>query len=372
MVRAAVVCLLWITALQLRVPPAATRPVPLWRVPAEGRGVPALAGSTAYFLTKRHDVVAVDAATGIVRWRVGTREPGEETLGSSILVSGSVVVLGDYTVFGLDAASGALRWRFEPGNGYGAGLYLGEGEDGLVFAGSPSGRLYAINAADGRLGWSTHPVEKTNTTVFQPIVAGDLVVAGYSTFGTPVTGGLLAVDRATGRERWRREFPPFASGATGFGGGPLATGDLVVAASGDGRIHGVDRFNGFPRWVRPPVTRADGRTTDADWRALSLTGSCLVAGSVTGIVTMIDMLSGREIWRYAHPAGGSVAMRITADDRSVYVPHLGGLLVALGVRDGRERWEIGGLGDGFSWAPALAGERAYVAASRTGLFALPR
>lgn len=87
---------------------------------------------------------------------------------------------------------------------------------------------------------------------------------------------------------------------------------------------------------------------------------------------MIDITSGSEKWRYTHPDGGSVGPRITADDGSIYVPHLGGLLVALAARDGQERWQIGGFSDGFSWAPAVAGDRAYVAASRAGLFALPR
>ena len=42
-----------------------------------------------------------------------------------------------------------------------------------------------------------------------------------------------------------------------------------------------------------------------------------------------------------------------------------GCLVALGLRDGRQRWEIGGFSDGFNWAPAVAGGVVYVAASRT-------
>jgi outer membrane protein assembly factor BamB len=90
------------------------------------------------------------------------------------------------------------------------------------------------------------------------------------------------------------------------------------------------------------------------------------------VLTMFDVEERREKWRYAHPEGGSIALRIAADSRLVYVPHLGGLLVALGVADGRKRWEIGGFGDGFNWAPVVADGRIYAAASRTGLFAFPR
>jgi hypothetical protein len=105
---------------------------------------------------------------------------------------------------------------------------------------------------------------------------------------------------------------------------------------------------------------------------LAVSGSSLIAGSVTGVLTTFDVGRLREKWRYAHPEGGSIALHLAADSGSVYAPHLGGLLVALRLRDGRKRWEIGGFSDGFSWAPAIAGGTTYVAASRAGLFALPR
>lgn len=373
--RAAVVCLgLSVLVVTAGAPAGGPlRAVPRWRVTGEGRGLPAVRGSTAYFLTKRHDVIAVDVRSGAVRWRQTTGQPGEETLGSSVVASGNVVVAGDYTVIGLDAATGAVTWRFDPPLGYAPGLYLGDAAEGVAFAGSPAGRLYAIDIPGGGLRWSAQTVPHPQTTIFPPVAANEVVAAGYTTFGKQTTGGVVVVDRASGRERWTRQFPRGSPDAgTGFGGGPLIVQDLVVAASGDGRIYGLDRGTGDVRWVLPPVTRADGRTADRDWRALAVSGARLIAGSVTGIVTTTDMRTGKEQWRYAHPEGGSIALRIAADDRSVYVPHLGGLLVALDTRDGHPRWEIGGFNDGFSWAPAIVGDSAYVAASRTGLFALPR
>ena len=346
---------------------------PIWQVAGEGRGVPAVFGSNVYFLTKRHEVIAVDGAAGTVCWRRNTGEPGDETLGSSVIVGDDVVMAGDYAILAFDASTGMRRWRFDPTDGYGPGLYLGGAADGVAFAGSPSGRLYGVTIADGNPPWSVQPVAPPKTTVFKPKVAGDVVISGYTTFDRPIAGGLVVVDRASGRERWHRAFPPAtAEAATGFGGGPVVLGGLVIAASGDGRIHAFDRETGLPRWVLPAVVRADGRPQDRDWRALALSGSSLVAGSVTGILTMIDVGARQERWRYAHPEGGSIGLRIAADAGSVYVPHLGGRLVALRARDGRKLWEIGGFSDGFNWAPAIARQRIYAAASRTGLFALPR
>jgi outer membrane protein assembly factor BamB len=280
---------------------------------------------------------------------------------------------GDYVVVGFDAATGDGRWRFDPPIGYGAGVYLGEARGGLVFAGSASGHLYGIEVLTGKLRWSTQPVVAPRTTVFAPHVDRDDVVAGYTTFDSPATGGVVVVDRRSGQQRWRREFPRGSAGAAnGFGGGPVVAGRVVIAAGGDGSIHAFDRVTGDRRWVLPPIVRPDGRTQDRDWRALAVSGRTLIAGSVSGLSTAFDLEDRRERWRYAHPEGGSVALGITVDHDMVYIPHLAGRLVALSLRDGRQRWEIGGFSDGFNWAPLVAGDVVYVAASRAGLFALGR
>ena len=78
-----------------------------------------------------------------------------------------------------------------------------------------------------------------------------------------------------------------------------------------------------------------------------------------------------EMYRQYRMPLMAYVLRLTANDETVYVPHLGGRLVALSVADGHQRWEMGGLSDGCSWAPAVVGSTAYVSA-RAGLFAVPR
>jgi outer membrane protein assembly factor BamB len=345
----------------------------IWQVKGEGQGQAAVNAEIACFLTRRHQVVAVDRKSGAERWRIGTGEPGDETLGSAVVMAGGRVFVGDYALFGFDAASGVRRWRFEPTDGYGPGLYLGDAAGELVFAGSPAGRLYAVRQDTGRQVWSTAVSTTPRSTVFQPAVSEDVLAAGYSTFGPVTTGGLVVLDRRTGRQLWRREFTrEGGAGGTGFGGGPVFTPDAVVAAGGDGTIRAFDRATGASRWTLPPVTRADGRPQDRDWRPLALSGSTIIAGSMSGAVIAVDVGSGRTKWRYSHPDGGSTGLRMSVDDRTVYVPHLGGLLVAVDIRSGRARWQIGGMGDGFSWAPIVAGNTLLAVAARLGLVALPR
>lgn len=344
---------------------------PVWRVAAEARGVPAVAGSTVYFLSKRHEVIALDIRTGVVRWRTHTGELGDETYGTAVVPEAALVIAGDYNVVAFDAVTGARAWRFTPAEGHAPGLYLGAAADGMVFAGSPAGRLYAVNVADGSLAWMAAPFTAAKTTVLAPVVAGDLVLAGYSMFEGARGGGVIAVERTTGTLRWRREFVIDGRGSL-FGGGLVDAGSAIVASSNAGTIYGLERTTGDVRWTLPPLERQAGKGDPAagDLRPLSVSGHMLFAASLSGVVVAFDVPSRRERWRH-RPDAGSAGVRIASDGDSVYVPHLSGILVALDAKTGAERWRIGDFTDGFMWAPAIASDRLYVGASRAGLFALP-
>lgn len=366
---------------QIPMPPVATSPAPepIWQVPGEGWGRPAVDAGTVYFLSKRHEVVAIDAATARVRWRQGTGEPGERTFGSSVVVSGGVVAAGDYNVIAFDRETGAVRWRFAPNDGYGPGIYLGAAAGGQIFTGSPAGRLYAVDERTGAARWSAAVSLEGNTTVFAPAVDGDLVAAGYSTWVAPNTGGIVAVDAASGRERWRASFPrpddPTLS--TMWGGGPVFADDVVVATSGDGTIHAFERGSGAIRWSIPRLSgrlEGTGVSPDRDFRALAFARAArlLVAGSLTGYLAAYDLDTRQERWRHTPLLYASVAFELTIDDRQIYAPYFSGTLIAVDLADGLERWRVGDWRQGFYWPAVVDGDRLYVSASTDGFLAFDR
>lgn len=353
--------------------PAADRPdarrVPetMWHVTGEGRGTPAVIGDAVYFLSKHHEVVSIDIATGRVRWRRSTGEPGEQTQGSRLVSNGrDVLVAGDQNLIAFDV-NGRMRWRFVPPDGYGPGLYLGAIAGGLVFAGSPAGRLYAVDERTGARRWSVL-VKASTTTVFAPVVDDEDVVAAFSTFGARGTGGLVVVDRATGRERWRRLFP--AGRVRGFGGGLALTRAEIIASSRDGAIHAFSRRKGTLQWSWPPTTGGwfGDDPSSQDNRPLLVVGPTLVAGSLSGVVVGYDVAGRRERWRTT-PSDGSVGMGLTGDERTVYVPFFSGEIVALDLDTGRESWRTPDDVSGFSWAPLAFGGALFAAGSATGFVA---
>ncbi len=353
----------------------AAGPPVVWHAPGEGRGTPAVDDATVYFTSKRHEVIAFDAATGRERWRRATGEQGDEAFGFSAVVAGSVVAVGDYDLIAFERATGTLRWRFDPDDGHAAGVYLGVVADGVVLTGSPAGRMYAVEPESGRARWSSLISRDGRTTVFAPIANTNVAVAGFSEWTFPNRGGVVAVDLKSGSVRWKTRFPDPSERtlATNFGTGAVLYKDLVIASAGDGLIHALDVVNGERRWSIDRVGNLPlgwPINPDRDMRPLVVVGDILVSGSLTGVVIAYDLETRRERWRFHSRMSGSTVYKLAAADRTVYVPYFGGEMVALNLDDGSEQWRNSDWRAGFLWAPLIWQNRAFVSASGSGFYAL--
>ena len=250
--------------------------------------------------------------------------------------------------------------------GYGVGMYLGAIAGGVVFAGSPAGRIYAIGATDGRLRWQTAALGVA-ATVFAPEMVSGGIAAGYTDFGlSPRAGGVALVDSADGRLKWRMSFPSSSEQSVRFGGGPVAVDDLVVAASSDGTIYALDGRSGHVRWTVAPEPSAG-----EDYRPMTVRGRTLVVGSLSGSLTAIDVDSRRARWRHTNAEEGSVAFRILSDAESVYVPYASGRVAAFDITEGHELWRVGSRAIRFDWPPAVGPDRIFLT-SEDGLYVLPK
>jgi outer membrane protein assembly factor BamB len=245
-------------------------------------------------------------------------------------------------------------------------MYLGAIAGEVVFTGSPAGRIYAIDAAAGRLRWATS-VDGEKVTVFAPRPVAGGVVAGYTDFGASGrSGGVALFDAGVGALKWRTTFPSHSDRAGGFAGGPIAVDDLVVASSSDGAIYALDGQSGEVRWTIAPET-----SSGEDFRAMTLSGRTLIVGSLSGALTAIDVDSHRERWRRTIVEEGSVAFRLVSDQQSVYVPYASGKLIAFGIAAGDELWRAGSPERRFEWPPALTDDRILLT-SEDGLYVLPK
>jgi outer membrane protein assembly factor BamB len=356
--------------------PAAPRPPVLWHTTARARGVPAVLGERAFALTVDHHVLAVAVSDGHELWRTPTGETGRSTEGSRVIATAEAVVVGDWDVYAFEPGSGRRLWRFDAAAGQGAGVFLGAATGDTVFSGSPAGRLHAIDVSRGREIWTAAIATDGRTSVFPPITDGDVVVAGFTTFTAPNTGGVVAVEAATGKERWRFRFPLPAdrSLSVNSAGDPVLSAGLAIASGGDGQIWALDVRTGAVRWTLPRLAGPfQGVITvaDRDFRALAISGRRLIAGSLTGYVVAYDLETRQEAWRVEGGWLGSTGFVFTADDTHVYVPYVSGIVLAIAVADGRVAWNTDDFRLGLAWAPAASGDRV-VAAGLSGVWAFPR
>ncbi|NBW66852.1 hypothetical protein EBR44_13980 [bacterium] len=354
---------------------------PLWTLRGLGAAAePAYDGSTVYFETADHAAVAVDATNGTTRWRTRFGGAGASTYGQAgCVLGGEVLICGDDDIVALRRADGGLLWRFTASVGYSPGFFRPLVVGSTLVAPSPSGTMYALDIATGALRWTQRPwaADTTLISIFEPVSDGTTVYAGYTRFARPNRqGGVIAVDVATGALRWTRAFvPDSARNPESSGGHTLLWNDVVIAENGDGRIHGITRATGAIAWTLPAVGNAPPSLSNIPWgvdvRAFAVTGTRLIAASMSTWVIAYDLNTKSELWRRTINQGGISGGPISTDGTAAFVLHNNGILAAYDVADGHLRWRAGSTVAPMRNA-AIIGDARIFAQGDSGFYAFSR
>jgi outer membrane protein assembly factor BamB len=254
----------------------------LWHVDGKGWGTPTFDNTTAYFVGYDHELVAVNKTSGRLLWHGHESDPGSNTNGRSAVIAASIVAIGDADIHGFDRVSGARRWDFHPAIGYDPGLYDITSDGQTIFAGSPSGHVYAIDGATGVQQWVTAVAADDNSGTFDPVLEQGILYVCVKHFTNPTSGGVVALDAQTGGVRWTQDLPanpPFGGAACNLR--VAISGDLVVAASDAGKIYAFDRLTGAIRWTAPQLSGlppGSYGSPDADYRPLIASRGLIIAG----------------------------------------------------------------------------------------------
>jgi hypothetical protein len=328
--------------------PLPPTPAVRWQLPVPGWGEPAADDSAAYFLTRTHEVLSIDGATGTIRWRSATGGAGDVPSGTQVRLTKARVVAGDGGIVAFDRVSGQRTWRFDAPDGDDAGVFLGAADAELVVAGSPAGRVYAVDAVSGALRWLRAVADGQRRVVFPPVHAGGSIVASFTSFDGPLSGGLVSLDRA-GRRRWIHRFEKGAGAA----GPPVVVGDQVVVARTDGGIDAIGSATGRRLWALAPEAPSPTGVRDRDIRALASEAGILVVTSLRGPVRAFEVPSRRQRWAFADNPADAVVLRARAFGDRLYLPYSDGSLVVLDLWTGRECWRTDSRRS-FDWPPAVA------------------
>ncbi|MGH9366967.1 MAG: PQQ-binding-like beta-propeller repeat protein [Thermoanaerobaculia bacterium] len=311
-----------------------------WRAKLSGavQSTPAVSGGLVFATSRGRDVTALDVASGRVAWRfqTGAERPfpwGWDFWLSSPAIEGQRVYVGagDGNLYALEAATGREIWRLPTEGRVRSSPAV---TDGVVYVGSMDGRLYAADAESGKRLWAfdTEGVAidskkagfDRTSVVSSPAVAEGLVYIGSR------DARLYAVDRATGRERWRfghrvdsMEGAPEISWVLGS---PALADDLVFVGSSDGHF-----FNAVRAGTGEEIWRF--QTPDNVLSSGALADGQLYFGCEDGHLFALDARTGRERWRFR--TGGAVISSPAVADGVVYFGSDDGILYALAT--GAER-----------------------------------
>ncbi len=265
---------------------------------------PVADAATVYVADAFGVVSAFDLATGDRRWRRDTRKEDESTgaLGAGLAVDGETVfaTTGLAEVLALNIADGAVRWRVDlPAPARGAPTVSG----GRVFVPTVNSNLVCLSAEDGSRTW-THRASPTVTIplgLAAPAVEGDTVVAGFP------SGELFALRAADGRVLWSESLAAAGTGAlsdiAGVRAAPIISAGRAIAVGVGGLSICVDMRSGRRLWEQ------ETGGTEAPWVA----GNWVFLVNDVGQVAAIERDGGQVRWATSlrpAPRGNRPAERI--------------------------------------------------------------
>jgi outer membrane protein assembly factor BamB len=238
----------------------------------------------------------------------------------------------------------------------------------------PSGAWPQLGGGPGRRGDAGHPlparlrprwVHATGGHLIagSPVIAGGVVVVATADLADDQRSAVVALDLATGAERWR-----FAPGAAVRNAVAAADG-VVVAAADDGVVWGLDLGSGRVRWRTDlgAGVRPEHATT---WMAPLVAGDTAWVGNQRRFAAL-EVATGRIRWQVDPVPDADKAATMSsptlAGGRVLAIPNrIRSGLMAWDARTGAEAWQdfdVCSVSPGAS--PVAVGPYAYVVSGAT-------
>lgn len=272
-------------------------------------GTAAVRDGQVFFGSTDGRVYALDIAHGDLVWSHATGGP---IYGGVSLCGADVCALSDDGyLYRLNAADGTERWRFDThrdsvierhapamaapgGTRWDFRTSVPTEAEGIVYAGSSDGRLYAIDAATGAEQWHYATGDVVRST---PVVAGEAVLFGS------FDGRVTALDKTTGALRWEHvtDKPINSTAAVHDGVAYVGSRDtnLYALRVDDGAVVWAKTYDGGS-WVESSGTLYDDTLYigSSDWDS----------------ALAIDPADGSTIWQTRIMDGGVYSRPAVTDD----------------------------------------------------------
>jgi outer membrane protein assembly factor BamB len=203
------------------------------------------------------ELLAIDSASGDVRWRREAFVTSSPVLGDGLLYHAAATATeGSVEALSVSPDGGSQAWRYRFGDGeHSAAFGTPALDDGRLFAtgtvgqdDAATGRLVALDAATGARQWR---VTASAPTENAPACSdGDV-------FFSDDAGVMYSVDGETGSTNWTHEFDAAPVNKPSVGNG-------LVYVLADSTLHAVDRADGTHQWSSPTDPVEDNVTATTE------------------------------------------------------------------------------------------------------------
>lgn len=266
----------------------------------------------------------------------------ENATASPVIANGICYFASGTTVYAVEADTGALKWKYPKEKAL-DGAVKGTPcvYNGKLFFGAGDKNIYCLDATTGAIIWFLSTGGSVRSA---PIVTdtGMLIVGSDDNI-------IRALDPDTGKSLWPKVFV----GTDDISVGLAASATVLVAASMDGNIYGINLTNGNPKWYyrmqSPP-----GNTSPV------LAGDTVMV-TFANHVEGLSVRSGSRKWRLDFPS--DVSASPTVVDNEMYIACNNNKLYGykLTIRDPILKWEKpADLKLRPVAAPVAAGDKIYV------------
>lgn len=230
-------------------------------------------------------------------------------------------------------------WRFEStGELYSSPAVAG----GLVYVGTKSGFIYALDATTGDERWRValgdYIVRSSPAIVDGSVYIG----SGYS---------IYSLDAQTGHKTWEAK-TPFSGSSS-----PSLAGGSVYIASQSSSVYAIDAANGEQRW--------SFQTDGPIFSSPAIDNDMVYVGTDSGKLLAMSAETGQVAWRFE--AGAAIYSSPAIHGDLVYITSRAGKIFAIERAGGKLRWSYDAGGDA---SPTLANGLVFVAGNDGGLYAL--
>jgi outer membrane protein assembly factor BamB len=174
-----------------------------------------------------------------------------------------------------------------------------------VYAGFGSGKVVAVELADGRPLWESRVGFSQGSSEIerQVDVVGDMVLSGGTLYAVSFQGHLTALDAASGRRRWEQNASSYVALSEGISN--------IYVAGATGSITAFTKDNQGVRWEQTALARRQLSGT-AVWNDF------VAVGDLEGYVHLLSQADGRFVGR-VHVDGDGVRVAPLVVDDLLYV-----------------------------------------------------